>query len=81
MDINLPGADPVKRLEAAVKDNAKGFLLKVNVDDAPKISRKYAIASLPTVFAIRNSEVVGSFIGSQHPSKVKKFVDIHTGME
>lgn len=61
----------------AVKENGKGILLKVNVDEAVKMAKKYSISSLPSVFAIRDGEVVGSFIGAQRPDVVNSFIETH----
>lgn len=62
-------------LQAAVKDNGKAILLKVDIDQAPSMGQKYQISSLPTVHAFRDGKSVASFIGSQRPDVVKAFIE------
>lgn len=68
-------------LQSAVKENGKAILVKINVDDNPIISQKYGIASLPTVYAFKDGEISGSFIGMRSPSDVNKFVQEHAKEE
>jgi thioredoxin 1 len=58
----------------AVKEDARGILLKIDVDASPKISAKYEISAMPTVLAIRDGKVVGKFVGAQPPPKVAEFI-------
>ena len=37
---------------------------KVNVDESPEISSKYAITNLPTVIVLKNGKVVDRYIGT-----------------
>ncbi|KAI8911465.1 thioredoxin-like protein [Gorgonomyces haynaldii] len=60
-------------LEETVKQ-ADAVLLKVNVDESPKVSEHYQIASLPTVMAFKNETQLGGFIGSRDKKFLQTFV-------
>ena len=61
-------------LESVIKEDKKAILIKVNVDEAPKISEKYQVTSLPTVKAFKGGKEVGSFVGARDKAFVKKFI-------
>jgi putative thioredoxin len=50
-------------------------LVKVNVDENPRISTTFQVQSIPAVFAIRDRQVVDGFIGALPESQVAEFVD------
>jgi putative thioredoxin len=49
-------------------------LVKVNVDDNPRISQSFAVQSIPAVFAIKDGNVVDQFIGAVPQAEVEAFV-------
>jgi len=49
-------------------------LAKVNVDENPKVSGAFQVQSIPAVFAMKDGQVVGSFIGAQGEPQVVEFV-------
>src|SRR5690606_38754472 len=49
--------------ELSEEYEGKALVGKVNVDDSPEISFKYAIRSIPTVLFLRNGEVVDRQVG------------------
>ena len=50
-------------------------LVKVNVDENPKISTTFQVQSIPAVFAIKDRQVVDRFIGALPEPQVAEFVD------
>ena len=62
-------------LKSVIEETKAGILIKVNVDDAPKVSEKFQISSLPTVKAFKGGKEVGSFIGARDKAFVKKFIN------
>lgn len=50
-------------------------LLKVNVDEAQKVSAEYDISALPTVVGFRDGKEVGRFMGMKDEKFIKNFVD------
>ncbi len=49
-------------------------LAKVDVDANPKIGASFGVQSIPAVYAIRDRQVVDSFIGAVPEAKVSEFV-------
>jgi len=49
-------------------------LVKVNVDENPRIAQSFAVQSIPAVFAIKDGNVVDQFIGALPEAQVAAFV-------
>src|SRR5205814_8478184 len=49
-------------------------LVKVDVDSNPQISQAFHVQSIPAVYAIRDKQVVDSFIGALPEPAVREFV-------
>ncbi|MEM7816861.1 MAG: thioredoxin, partial [Candidatus Aenigmatarchaeota archaeon] len=63
-------------LEKITEEYKGKFLLaKVNVDDAPKISEKFGISSVPNVKLFINGKVISEFIGAMPESKIKSWLE------
>ena len=50
-------------------------LVKVNVDENPRISATFQVQSIPAVYAIRDRQVVDGFVGALPEAQVAAFVD------
>jgi len=50
-------------------------LVKVNVDENPRVAAQFQVQSIPAVFALRDSKVVDGFIGALPEAQVQAFVD------
>jgi putative thioredoxin len=62
-------------LEKAVADTDGAVeLVKVDVDQNPRIAQTFAVQSIPAVFAISNGQVVDQFIGALPEAQVAAFV-------
>jgi putative thioredoxin len=62
-------------LERVVADTEGGVeLTKVNVDENPRVAATFQVQSIPAVFALRNRQVVDTFIGAQPEAAVREFV-------
>ena len=62
-------------LEQAVEaTGGKVELVKVNVDDNPRVSATFEVQSIPAVYALSDRKVVSSFIGAIPQAQVEKFV-------
>ena len=48
-------------------------LARVNVDENPNLSLRYAVRSIPMVKAFRNGSVVSEFVGVQPESRLREF--------
>jgi putative thioredoxin len=62
-------------LERVVADTDGAVeLTKVDVDQNPRIAATFRVQSIPAVYALRDRQVVDSFIGAQPEAAVKEFV-------
>jgi putative thioredoxin len=62
-------------LEKAVADTGGAVdLVKVNVDENPRVSATFAVQSIPAVYALRNGRVVDGFVGAISEQQVIEFV-------
>jgi putative thioredoxin len=55
--------------------DGKVVLTKVDVDQNPAISQAFRVQGIPAVFAIRDGQVVDSFVGAYPEREVQRFVD------
>ncbi|MGH9016870.1 MAG: tetratricopeptide repeat protein [Acidimicrobiales bacterium] len=49
-------------------------LVKVNVDENPRISSAFQVQSIPAVFAVRDRQIVDTFVGALPEAQVAAFV-------
>ena len=50
-------------------------LVKVNVDENPRLSAMFQVQGIPAVYALYHRKIVGQFVGAQPESAVRQFVD------
>src|SRR5262245_52537402 len=63
-------------LEKLAADYQGKFLLaKVNADENPMLSQRYAVRSIPCVIAFVDGEAVDQFLGARPESDVREFLD------
>jgi len=80
VDLWAPWCGPCRTLGPILENavEAKGGaveLVKVNVDENPRISTTFQVQSIPAVFALRDRQVVDGFIGAVPEPQVTEFVD------
>lgn len=80
VDLWAPWCGPCKTLGPMIEkvvDETDGrvALAKVNVDENPGLSQAFKVQSIPAVFAIKNRQVVDSFIGALPEASIRKWVE------
>lgn len=70
VDFHATWCGPCKMLgpvidEIATEQDGKAVVAKVDVDDAPAISSRYGISSIPALIIFRDGKPVKSFVGLQ----------------
>jgi thioredoxin 2 len=50
-------------------------LVKVNVDDAPGLSRRFGVQSIPTLLLMRGSEVISRQIGAVPEANLRQWLE------
>ena len=60
--------------KVVAETNGAVDLVKVDVDSNPQISQAFRVQSIPAVYAIRDKQVVDSFIGALPEPAVREFV-------
>ncbi len=79
VDLWAPWCGPCKTLGPIIErvveatDGAVA-LAKVNVDENPAVSARFAVQSIPAVFALRDGKIVDQFIGALPEDGVAEFV-------
>ena len=79
VDLWAPWCGPCKTLGPIIEKvvdatGGKAVLVKVNVDENPRISQTFQVQSIPAVYALKDKKVVDGFIGAQPEPVVTEFV-------
>jgi putative thioredoxin len=80
VDLWAPWCGPCRTLgpilEKAVEAKEGSVeLVKVNVDENPRISASFQVQSIPAVFAIKDRQVVDAFVGAVPEPQIAEFVE------
>ena len=80
VDLWAPWCGPCKTLgpilERAVEATDGAVeLVKVNVDENPRVSASFQVQSIPAVYALRGRQVVDGFVGALPENQVTEFID------
>ena len=79
VDLWAPWCGPCKTLGPIIERVVEATggaveLVKVNVDENPRVSQSFQVQSIPAVFAISERKIVDRFVGALPESAVREFV-------
>ena len=63
----------------AEKYSATAYVVKLNVDDNPKISQQYGIKGIPTLILFRAGKEEERVVGATSRDAISKMIDKHIG--
>ncbi|HKM54420.1 MAG TPA: thioredoxin [Isosphaeraceae bacterium] len=80
IDFWAPWCGPCRLLSPVLEKLADEYggrflLAKVNIDESPDVAAKFAVRSIPAVFAVRNGKVTDGFVGVQPESAIRMWID------
>ena len=79
IDFYADWCGPCKMLGPVMEAVAEGYpevkFVKVNVDDEPELAESYGIMSIPSVFFLKDGEVVKQFLGVHSEASIKEMLD------
>ncbi len=84
VDLWAPWCGPCKTLGPMIEklvNEAAGpgpeprvVLAKINVDENPGASQAFQVQSIPAVYALRDGQIVDSFVGAQPEAEIREFI-------
>ena len=82
VDLWAPWCGPCRTVGPAVEAAARSFagqlkIVKVNVDDAPGVARRFAVAGVPTLLILRDGAVVARQVGAVPAATLTQWVSRH----
>jgi thioredoxin 2 len=80
VDLWAPWCGPCSMVSPALESLARQFanrikLVKVNVDDAPALSRRFEVQSIPTLLLMQGSKVISRQIGAVPEAALRQWIE------
>jgi len=82
VDFWAPWCGPCRMLGPILEKLSQDYegrvrMVKVNADNAPQLSKRYQIRSIPMVMLFKNGQTVDQFMGVRQESEIRRFIDRH----
>jgi len=82
VDFWAPWCGPCRMLGPILEKLSQDYegrvrMVKVNADNAPQLSNRYQIRSIPMVMLFKNGQTVDQFMGVRQESEIRRFIDGH----
>jgi thioredoxin 2 len=80
VDLWAPWCGPCRMVSPTLEQVATDMagqikLVKVNVDDSPRLQQRYGVQSIPTLLVLRRGEVISRQIGTVPEPAIKNWVN------
>ena len=80
VDLWAPWCGPCRMVSPALEQLATDLagrikLVKVNVDDSPKLQQRFGVQAIPTLMVLRDGQVVARQAGAVPPAALRAWVD------
>jgi thioredoxin 2 len=80
VDLWAPWCGPCRMVSPALEQLARDLagqvkLVKVNVDDSPRISQRFEAQAIPTLLMLRGGRVIARQVGAAAPPALRSWVD------
>jgi len=84
VDFWAPWCGPCQIIAPVIEEIAENYqgklkVVKVNVDDNPRLSASYQILSIPTLIMFKSGQPVDSAVGALSKNKLISFISPHLG--
>jgi len=82
VDFWAPWCGPCRMLGPILEKLSQDYegrvrMVKVNADNAPQLSKRYQIRSIPMVMLFKDGQTVDQFMGVRQESEIRRFIDGH----
>jgi thioredoxin 2 len=80
VDMHAPWCAPCRTISPALEQLATDLagqikLVKVNIDDSPKLQQRYGVQAIPTLMILRHGEVATRHAGALPPPALRTWVN------
>lgn len=83
VDFWAPWCGPCRMIAPAIEQLAQEFagkavVAKLNIDENPRVTQRYGIMSIPTLYVFRNGQIVERLMGAQPAPALRQALAKHT---